>query len=107
MDGLLLLTGDLRASTTLETCVGDPCRMETVETPDGTTWIAAGDGGVLAATLVDATLRTSGPLDPGGQQIWRAMKLVDPEGAPVDGPVHVPGLGPGRHRVRGPGRRPG
>jgi hypothetical protein len=94
MDGLLLLTGDLRASTTLETCVGDPCRMETIETPDGTTWIAAGDRGVLAATLLDATLRTSGPLDPGGHQVWRAMKLVDPEGASVTGPFMFPGWDP-------------
>ena len=94
MDGLLLLTGDLRASTTLETCVGDPCRMETVDTPEGTTWIASGDGGVLAATLVDATLRTSGPLDPGGKQVWRAMRLVDAEGARVDGPFMFPAWDP-------------
>ena len=93
MDGLLVLTGDLRASTSLQTCVGDPCRMETVDTPDGTTWIAAGDG-ALVATLVDATLRTSGAPDPGGKQTWRAMKLVDPEGAPVDGPFMFPGWDP-------------
>jgi hypothetical protein len=68
--------------------------METVDTPDGTTWIAAGDRGVLAATLVDATLRTSGPLDPAGKQVWRAMKLVDAEGAPVAGPFMFPGWDP-------------
>ena len=67
--------------------------METVDTPDGTTWIAAGDG-ALVATLVDATLRTSGAPDPGGKQTWRAMKLVDPEGAPVDGPFMFPGWDP-------------
>lgn len=93
MDGLLVLTGDLRASTSLQGCVGDPCRMETVDTPDGTTWIAAGNG-ALVATLVDATLRTSGPPDPGGQQAWRATKLVDPEGAPVDGPFMFPDWDP-------------
>ena len=37
LDGLLLLTGDVRASTTLVTCVGSPCRMAAVETPKGTT----------------------------------------------------------------------
>jgi hypothetical protein len=93
MDGLLLLTGDLRASTALQTCVGDPCRMETIDAPDGTTWIAAGDD-ALVATLVDATLRTSGPPNPGRRQAWRATKLVDPEGAPIDGPFMFPGWDP-------------
>jgi hypothetical protein len=92
--GLLLLTGDLRATTAVETCVGAPCRMEAVDTPDGTTWIAAGDGGLLAATLVNATLRTSDRLDPGGKQRWHELALVDPEGAPVVGPFMFPGWDP-------------
>ena len=95
LDGLLLLTGDLRASTTLVTCVGSPCRMAAVETPKGTTWIAAGDGGQLAATLVDQTLRTSDALHPGGKQSWRKADLVDAEGAPVDGPFLFPSWDPG------------
>lgn len=95
LDGLLLLTGDLRASTTLETCVGSPCRMATVETPKGTTWIAAGDGGQLAATLLDQTLRTSDALHPGGKQSWRKADLVDAEGAHVDGPFLFPSWDPG------------
>ena len=95
LDGLLLLTGDLRASTMLETCVGSPCRMATVETPKGTTWIAAGDGGQLAATLLDQTLRTSDALHPGGKQSWRKADLVDAEGAHVDGPFLFPSWDPG------------
>jgi hypothetical protein len=94
LDGLLLLTGDLRATTAIDTCVGQPCRMEVVDAPDGTTWIASGRRGVLAATLVDATLRTSDPLDPGGGQSWKQPKLVDAEGAAVDGPFMFPGWDP-------------
>lgn len=94
LDGLLLLTGDLRASTSLVTCVGSPCRMAAVETPKGTTWIAAGDGGQLAATLVDQTLRTSDGLHPGGKQAWRKANLVDAEGAAVDGPFLFPSWDP-------------
>ena len=95
LDGLLLLTGDLRASTTVVTCVGSPCRMAPVETPKGTTWVAAGDGGQLAATLVDQTLRTSDALHPGGRQSWRKAALVDAEGAAVDGPFLFPSWDPG------------
>jgi hypothetical protein len=78
--------------------VGTPCRMEAVESPDGTTWIASGDGGSLAATLVDATLRTSDPLHPGGHQTWHALDLVDAEGAAVEGPFMFPGWDPGGFR---------
>ena len=95
LDGLLLLTGDLRATTTVVTCVGTPCRMAPVETPKGTTWVAAGDGGQLAATLVDQTLRTSDALHPGGKQSWRKAALVDAEGARVDGPFLFPIWDPG------------
>ena len=69
--------------------------MAPVETPKGTTWIAAGDGGQLAATLVDQTLRTSDALHPGGRQTWRKADLVDAEGAHVDGPFLFPIWDPG------------
>ena len=61
---------------------------------EGDHLIAAGDGGQLAATLVDQTLRTSDALHPGGKQSWRKANLVDAEGAAVDGPFLFPSWDP-------------
>ena len=97
-DGLLLLTGDLRASTSLEACVGSPCRMEAVDAPDGTTWVSSGVGGELVATLVDATLRTRAPTKAGSSPAWREPKLADATGTPIDGPFAFPSWDPSGDR---------
>ena len=109
MDGLLLLTGDLRASTTLADLRRQPV-------PDGDGRDARRDdagsrGGRRRPAGRDARRRDAARpatrSDPGGKQSWRKADLVDAEGARGRRPVPVPELGPGRRPLRGPGRRTG
>ena len=91
LGGLLTLAGD-PGDATLSTWPpgsgtdGD----ETVKTPKGTAWVAAGRSDVLVATLVDGSLRTSDPIHPGEVPAWRKVVATGGDGHTAAGPFYFP-----------------
>jgi hypothetical protein len=108
--GLLTLTADRDGAASLALWSAVP------ETPDGvasrdiplpspaTAWISVGRASVLAATLLDGTVQTSDPVDPGAtdQELdaldWRPVDALDPTGDPLEEPAWFATWDPGGGR---------
>ena len=100
LDGLLLVTGDLDA-TSLQAWFEDtpPGDGVDVVVPDRTTWVAAGRADVLAVSLADGSLRISGPVRAGDKPSWQQPKATLVTGEQAAGPMYFPSWDPEGGRV--------
>ena len=84
--GLVALVGNGDATTLLGWDPGFAEGIPITLPKGGTTWIATGRAGVLAATLTAGTLVTSDPVRIGQPLAWRAVKAVVKSGGAPAGP---------------------
>ena len=92
VEGLLILTRADTASLAVLAAKKDSDEAVTIglPLPDGdTTWVSAGDGGVLVGSMAEGQLATSDPVDPRGAAAdiagleWTPLEATDEAGRPV------------------------
>ena len=74
--------------------------------PRGRRGWPAGRADVLVVSLVDGSLRTSDPIDPGDDPTWRKVSATGADGEQADGSLLLPVVGPGGRPGRRARRRP-
>lgn len=90
LGGLLILAGKAGDATLRSWAPGGGAdEPGEITTPTGTTWVAGGLADVLAAGLVDGTLRTSDPISASDAK-WHKVAAKGAEGDLVQGPFYFP-----------------
>jgi hypothetical protein len=92
VEGLLVLTRDQVADLAVLAAKEDPGEAVAIRLPlptSDTTWISAGDGGVLVASTAQGQVATSDPVDPRGSAAdiagleWTPLEATGSDGLPL------------------------